>query len=92
MVIPTFLIVPCFLAAFGLFCWSYYVRDPVNRVTDLRFLLAVLSLAMALVYGYLNFARYPLSAISGPFFLTGAALLVLSFQMVRRPARHRRGS
>jgi hypothetical protein len=87
MHIPAFLIAPCFLAAFALFCWQYYVGNPDSRLTDHRFLLAAGTLALALIYVALNAAFPALTGISVLFFAVAAALLVLSVLMTRRSRR-----
>jgi hypothetical protein len=87
MHVPAFLIAPCFLAAFALFCWQYYVGNPDNRLTDHRFLLAAASLASALIYVSLNAAFPALTGVSVLFFAMAAALLVFSVLMTRRRGR-----
>ncbi len=41
MIIPTYLIIPPAVVALILYLYLYYMRNPDNRVTDLRFLLAI---------------------------------------------------
>ncbi len=41
MIIPTYLIVPPAIVALIVYLFLYYQHNPDNRVTDLRFLLAI---------------------------------------------------
>jgi len=41
MIIPTALIIPPAILALIFYLWLYYVRNPENRVSDVRFLLAL---------------------------------------------------
>jgi hypothetical protein len=46
MIIPTILIIPPAILALLLFMLVYYQRDPPNRITDRRFLLALACFAV----------------------------------------------
>ena len=92
MHVPSFLTVPCFLAAFVLFGWQYYVADPERRIMDRRFLLASASLLLALLYVSLD-ALDPLGpALSSGFFAAGLGSLLLSLHGRRRPRGRNRPS
>jgi membrane associated rhomboid family serine protease len=52
MIIPTVLIVPPAILAFIIYMWMYYEKDPENRLTDLRMLLAIA--CFGIIVGYLT--------------------------------------
>jgi hypothetical protein len=87
MHVPTFLVMPCFLAAFVLFCRQYYVGNPSNRLTDRRFLLAGASLALAFIYVPVSLTYPAMTGVSVLFFAAGAVLLYASLRMNRRRRR-----
>ena len=56
--IPTFLIIIPFIAAFAIIVWQYWAIDPRRRIFNLRFMLAVCAV-VAIFYYIFHVHDYP---------------------------------
>jgi len=84
MIVPTFLIIPTAIVALVLYLWLYYERNPVNRVTDLRFLLALGCFGVIIAQLVVMVQRYDPKVPSLVLFLAALGLLIGAIMMRRR--------
>ena len=90
--IPTYFVVPPAIVALLLYMWLYYERDPVNRVTDVRFLLGVGCFFVVVAQMFVVIRRYDQRISSMALFVLALALLACAVWMVlTRPAAVFRG-
>ncbi len=84
MIIPTFLIIPPAILAFIIYLWMYYEKDPENRLSDLRMVLAIACFGVIAVYMIVLVQRYDRTVPSMVCFVAALGLLVWSIRMRRR--------
>jgi hypothetical protein len=80
--IPTGLIIPTAILAMIVYMGLYYKRDPDNRVTDARFLLAMVCVAVIFGQMFVVIQGYDQTVSSVVFFIAALMLLIGAIWMI----------
>jgi O-antigen/teichoic acid export membrane protein len=93
MIVPTFLIIPPAILALIIYMWMYYEKDPENRITDARMMLAIASCAVVFAYMVVLIQGYDRTVPSMVCCALAVVLLIWSIRMRRKqPRTHLGGS
>jgi hypothetical protein len=87
MIIPTVLIIPPAILALIIYMWMYYQKDPENRLSDWRMILAIASFAVIFAYEFVLVQGYDRTVPSMVCCALAVALLIWSIRMRRKQPR-----